>query len=218
MRSLPTVTDLRSQLDRALGLRDGARSRLANTKQVIKQLEDEAALLDLVTELLRRLIDLEVNLGVQAVEKLQTEGLQSVFDDQDLKVKAQVCVERGKVSVDLITMQKVLGGSDIEGLSNDAFGGAVSTVQSILLRVIIMLRRGLRPLLLLDETLPAFDANYVVNMGQFLSVLCHRLDMDILLVTHNPALVEAADKAYRIVKKGGAAKFEKIQVTLPTPK
>jgi len=32
--------------------------------------------------------------------------------------------------------------------------------------------------------------------------------LDILLVTHNPALVEAADKAYRIVKKNGSAKFE----------
>jgi len=211
VRSIPPVNDLRSSLDRALGLRDGARSRLETTKQDVQRLENESALLDLVSELLRRLIDQEVNIGVQAVEKLQTEGLQTVFDDQDLKVRAQVCVERGKVSVDLVTQQKLPSGDDIEGLSNDAFGGAVSTVQSVLLRVIIMLRRGLRPLLLLDETLPAFDANYVVNMGRFLSALCARLDMDILLVTHNPALVEAADKAYRIVKKGGMAKFEKIR-------
>ena len=211
MIALPTATDLRSQLDRAIGLRDGVRSRLEATQQDVRQLESESALLDLVTELFRRLIDQEVNIGVQAVEKLQTEGLQTVFDDQDLKVRAQVNVERGKVSVDLLTMQKLPSGAEIEGLSNDAFGGAVSTVQSVLLRVIIMLRRGLRPLLLLDETLPAFDANYVVNMGRFLSALCSRLEMDILLVTHNPALVEAANKAYRIVKKSGAAKFEKIR-------
>jgi ABC-type sulfate/molybdate transport systems ATPase subunit len=65
--------------------------------------------------------------------------------------------------------------------------------------------------LVLDETLPAFDANYVQNMGVFLSRLCARLKMDILLVAHNPAFVDAADHAYKISKRGGAARFEKIR-------
>ena len=179
--------------------------------QEIKRLENEAALLDLVLGLFRQLIDQEVVQGVQAVEKLQTEGLQAVFEDQDLHVKSQVEIQRGKVSVDLLTVQKYPNGMEIEGISGDSFGGAVATVQSILLRLIILLRRGLRPLLLLDESLPAFDSNYVVNMGRFLSTLCRRLKVDILLVTHNPALVEAADKAYKIVRKDGAARFEKLR-------
>ena len=73
------------------------------------------------------------------------------------------------------------------------------------------MRRGLRPVLLLDESLPAFDANYVTNMGSFLSTLCKRLNVDILLVSHNSAMVDAADKAYRIVKKDGHAKFEVLK-------
>jgi len=211
MQALPTVTELRSRLDRAIGLRDGVASRLKTVEVDIGNLENEEALLDLVAGLLRQLIDQEVTVGVQAVEKLQSEGLQTVFDDQDLSVKANVEVQRGKVSVDLVTVQKHPNGDEVEGLSNDAFGGAVATVQSILLRVIIILRRGLRPVLLLDESLPAFDGNYVSNMGRFLSILCERLNLDILLVTHNPALVEAADNAYRIVKKNGAAKFEVVR-------
>jgi len=199
-------------LDRAIGLRDGVASRLKTVESDITTLENEEALLDLVAGLLRQLIDQEVTVGVEAVEKLQTEGLQTVFDDQDLRVKANVDVQRGKVTVDLVTSQTHPGGAEVEpSMSNDAFGGAVSTVQSILLRVIIILRRGLRPVLLLDESLPAFDGNYVSNMGRFLSVLCARLGLDILLVTHNPALVEAADQAYRIIKKNGAAKFEVVR-------
>jgi len=83
----------------------------------------------------------------------------------------------------------------------------------VLLRIIIILRRGLYPFIGLDESLPAFDDNYVANMGQFLSVLCSRLGMDILLVTHNPELVGTADRAYRIIKKDGAAKFELLRST-----
>jgi hypothetical protein len=35
--------------------------------------------------------------------------------------------------------------------------------------------------------------------------------MDILAVTHNPVLVEAANRAYRIKKSGGAAVFEEVR-------
>lgn len=207
----PSAAALRSKLEKARTLRDAATKRLDGVKLDIKRLESEGILLDAVETFLRQLIDQEVTVGVQAVEQLQTEGLQAVFDDQDIKVKAQVEVQRGKVSVDLLTIQKHPGGAEVEGLSNDAFGGAVSTVQSVLLRLIIVLRRGLRPILLLDESLPAFDSNYVTNMGNFLSTLCKRLGMDILLVSHNPAMVEAADKAYRITKRNGHAKFETVK-------
>lgn len=207
--SLPSVQQLRSSADRLLGRRDEVQKRLTAVDADIKALEDEETLLDLVATLLRSYIDKEVTEAVRAVEKLMTEGLQAVFDDQDLRVRADVEVQRGKVAVNLVTIQKRADGIEVEGVSNDAFGGSVSTVQSVLLRVFIILRREMRRVMFLDEALPAFDGNYVANMGQFLSALCKKLSMDILLVSHNPALVEAADTGYRISRKGGAAKFER---------
>jgi len=211
MTTLPDVQSLRSTADRAKGLREGVQKQLSSVEADIKALEDEQSLLDLVATLLRKYIDKEVTEAVKAVEKLMTEGLQAVFNDQDLRVRADVEVQRGKVAVDLVTIQRQADGTEVEGLSNDAFGGSVATVQSVLLRVFIILRRKMRRLLLLDEALPAFDANYVANMGAFLSVLCKRLIMDILLVSHNPAMIEAADKGYRIARRNGAAKFEKAR-------
>lgn len=209
---LPSPVFIRSQLDRAKGLREGYRTCLVGIQDEIKRLEKEETLLGLVETLLQKLIDQEVTSGIQAVERLQTEGLQAVFEDQDLRVKSSVELQRGKVSVNLVTVQRHNSGQEIEGDSGDAFGGAVSTVQSILLRIIILMRRGLRPLLLLDETLPAFDHNYVINMGTFLSVLCRRLGMDILLVTHNPLLTEAADVSYNLSKyKKGVVRVERVR-------
>ncbi|MDB4278186.1 hypothetical protein N9917_01150 [Deltaproteobacteria bacterium] len=205
------VAALRSRLDRTKGFRDAVEIRLEDTKTEITTLEAEEEMLDLVAGLFRTLIDAEVTEGVKAVEHLQTEGLQAVFDDQDIKVRADVELLRGKVSVDLLTVQTRKDGTIIEGMSQDAFGGAVTTVQSVLMRAIVLLRRGMFPLLLLDESLPAFDENYVANMGRFLSGLCDRLDMDILLVTHNPMLVEAAQRSYRIQTIGGAAKFKELR-------
>jgi DNA repair ATPase RecN len=174
-------------------------------------LESEEQLSDLSASLIRTMIDTEVASGVKAVEDLLTEGLQAVFPDQDLRVRADVDVQRGKVSVDFVTIQRNADGTIVEGMSKDAFGGAVTTVQSILLRIIVTLRRGLRPILFLDETLPAFDGHYVHNMGSFLKTLSARLNVDILLVSHNPAMVEAADLAYKIQKVNGEAVFKTIR-------
>ena len=207
---IPQIQPFQSKLDRVVGMRESVQRRLEDTRNEICQLENQEESLEMVANIFRQLIDNEITEGVQAVEKLLSEGLASVFDDQELWVDANVEVQRGKVSVDLITKQKQPDGTVIEGSSNDAFGGAVMTVQSVLLRIIVLLRRDMRPLLLLDESLPAFDAHYVTNMGRFLSLLCKRVGMDILLVSHNPALVEAADKAYTIQIKDGASIFKEV--------
>ncbi len=208
--SANTATSLRSRLDRVVGRRDEVLRRVDDTKASIRHLSNEEHLCQLVAELFRRLIDAEVNAGVQAVESLLTEGLSAVFSDQQISVRSEVGVSRGKVSVDLITTQKQADGTISEGSTIDAFGGAVTTVQSVLLRLIVVMRRGLRPVLLLDETLPAFDANYVDAMGKFLRLLCERIGVDILLVTHNTALVEASHRAYRIRRTPKGAKFDLV--------
>ncbi len=202
---------VRSTLDVLRGRRDAAAHRLSQASAEVSRLEGEEEVADLSGGVLRTLIDDEVTLSVKAVEDLLTDGLRAVFEDQDLSVRADVEVQRGKVSVDLVTVQRHADGTVVEGLSRDAFGGAVTTVQSVLLRTIVIVRRGMRPVMFLDESLPAFDANYVGNMGAFLRSLCSRIGMDILLVSHNPAMVEAADRAYRIVKTDGRATFRRIR-------
>lgn len=202
---------LTEETARILGRRDAAREGLAEARSQARALEERVDLLDLVAGLLRSLIDAEITEGVKAIETLQTEGVRAVFDDQEITVRAEIEVLRGKVNVSLVTTQKKENGDVIEGVSLEGFGGAVSTVQSVLLRLALIFRRGLRPVLFLDESLPAFDERYVLNMAAFLKTLCARMGVDILLVTHNPVLVEAADRAYRIRREHGHASFQRIR-------
>ena len=204
------LKSLNNSLRVAQGRREEVRRSLRDARESVTRLENEAQLLDHVSVLLHALIDGEITEGVKAIESLQTEGVRAVFNDQDLTVRADVEVSRGKVNVSLVTSQRKENGDLIEGLALDGFGGAVSTVQGILLRLAILFRRGLRPVLFLDETLPAFDDRYVHNMAAFLKTLCKRMGVDILLVTHNPALVDAGDRAYRIRRDKGFCTFHRI--------
>lgn len=201
---------LTGELCIAQGRREEIRRSLSDARLSVTRIEGETQLLDHVAALLHVLIDGEITEGVKSIEALQSEGVRAVFSDQDIQVRAEVEVSRGKVNVSLITTQRKENGDIIEGLSLDGFGGAVSTVQSILLRLAIIFRRGLRPVLFLDETLPAFDDRYVHSMAAFLKTLCKRMGVDILLVTHNQTLVDAGDRAYRIKRDKGFCTFQRI--------
>lgn len=205
------LKQLADAASRAGARRDAAVASLAEARLAARDLQDRVDLLDLVANLIRTLIDQEITEGVKAIETLQSEGVQAVFDDQNINVRAEIDVSRGKVNVSLVTSQTKEDGTVIEGVSLEGFGGAVSTVQSVLLRLALIVRRGLRPVLFLDESLPAFDERYVLNMAAFLKTLCRKMGVDILLVTHNPALVDAADRAYRIKRDRGFSTFQRIR-------
>jgi ABC-type thiamine transport system ATPase subunit len=83
-------------------------------------------------------------------------------------------------------------------------------MQSILMRITVIFRRDLRPLLLLDETLVAVANKYVDRAAKFLSTLCKRLDLDVLLITHDEALVSAAHRAYFVSYVDDKAKFTEV--------
>jgi ABC-type microcin C transport system duplicated ATPase subunit YejF len=207
---VPSIVSLQKSLTTAEALRSALSAQVEANNREIKLLEHEEQLLEMVGALIRRLIDAEVTDGVQAVERLQTEGLQEIFHDQKLSVRAEVGESRGKVSVSLRTVQHRSDGTEVEGSPDTAFGGSVMTMQSILMRVTVLFRRNLRPLLLLDETLAAVANNYVDRAANFLSALSERLGLDILLITHDEALVGAAHNAYQIRYIDDQAKFRKM--------
>jgi hypothetical protein len=207
---LPDLTRVRASATKALALREALESRVAENESEINDLQNEDELLELVGNLIRRLVDAEVTDGVKAVEKLQTEGLQEIFHDQNLSVRADVEESRGKVSVTMFTSRERKDGTIVEGVPDQSFGGSILTMQSVLMRITVIFRRNMRPLLMLDETLAAVANRYVDRAAKFLSTLSKRLDLDILLISHDEALVGAATNAYYVTYEQDRAKFRKV--------
>lgn len=207
----PEITPLQSSVDKVTGYRDALSSRLGALVIELKNLRREEVSVGKVLKLFQAMIDRELSEDVRFVEQLLTDGLQSVFDDQELEVQGEVSVSRGKVSLSLLTVQQQPDGTETRAVSTSAFGGSVTTVESILLRLLLMLNRGLRPMLLLDESLAAFDAEYATNAGKFLRSLCKRLGVDMLVITHDSALFDQAQTRYEIRRGKAGAKFIEIE-------
>lgn len=186
-RSIQLVT-LR---DRLVAERDRSQSEIGDLSSRIE-------LLTKVGELFRVLMDILIVKQVHAVENVVTEGLQTIFYDQDLSFEADVGPKYNKVAVEFFIRE----GSKDNPLSHrgrplESFGGGPSSIASLALRILTVLRLKLWPLLVLDEALVAVSDDYIDQTGQFLQSLSSKLGFDVLLVTHKPAFLAHADVAYR---------------------
>jgi hypothetical protein len=191
-------------------LKENVETKINKLDKEIKDKDIEIFNMQSANLLLEKISEEEVEKGINTYIALLDEGLKAIFPEQQVGLKAEIDKVRGKVSVRLKTTFKGADGLEIESESLDAFGGAVATIQSLLLRVALILKRGLRPLLVLDETFAPVDENRISLLVDFLKVLCSKLDMDILCVSHNSILTENADIAYKIKPTSNGAVFEKI--------
>ena len=163
-----------------------------NYKDELKQLRHDKKVLKRVEELYKYLLDRYVNQYAESISGIVTEGLSSIFHDQDLEFGIEVSQKHGKVWVEFLTTKGAKTASAL-----DSFGGGIVAVESLLLRILILLKTGLARYLILDESLASLSSEYVENCGNFVRKMCSELDVDLLLVTHNQDFVEYADTAYK---------------------
>lgn len=187
---------------RHLTLRDQLSKELASKESEVSDLSAEIEILTKVGELFKVLMDQLVERQVKIVEKVGTEGLQTVFPDLDLSLESEVDPKYNKISVDFFFRKGMKGHpASYRGRPLDAFGGGPSSIVSLILRVLTVKKLKLWPLLILDESLAAVSEDYIDLTGQFIRALTEKLDFDIILVTHKPAFLDHAHAAFRCTEE-----------------
>ena len=145
--------------------------------------------------------------SLTSVEALLTYGLRTAFPEQGLACRLEASTKRGQQSIEVKLVHASTGGP-VEAPILDAFGGGPASVISFLLRLLVLRRTKLAPVLLLDETFSFVSAEYVDGVAALLRDLADKLKLTIVLVTHQQAFAAVAHRAYRIGKDGtGAAVF-----------
>lgn len=182
---------------------------IKETEEKIQNLKKEEQTLNLTSQLFQNLIDREISNPIEVLRSIQEEALGTIYYDQDIGVEVESKLERGKVSINLITVQKK-DGETIKGDSTKSFGGSILTIQSLLMRIIVILKRDLLNLILLDESLSALDDGYANNVGTFLHKVCEELKFDILVVTHSDSLFECGNKKYIIKSSSNGSYFQEV--------
>lgn len=190
------VKTLRDTTTRLQVTRDRVTEELAARQREVEVLSLRIDKITKVGELLRALMDKLVLDQVRTIEGVVTEGLHAIFPDLALAFEAEVGTKYNKIAIDFFLKQ----GTDdtaIRGAPMESFGGGPTSVASLILRLLAILRLQRFPFLLLDETLAAVSDEYVDEAGQFLRKLAASTGIDILFVTHKAAFLEHAAHAFQ---------------------
>jgi hypothetical protein len=188
---------VRDQAARLQALRDQTLEDLDGRSREVESLTLLIDKLTLVGELYRALMDKLVLEQVRGIERVVTEGLKSIFFDLQLRFEADVVQRSNKINIDFFFRQ---GADDmaVRGHPLESFGGGPSSIASLVLRLLAILRLKRSPVIFLDETLGAVNGDeYIDAASQFLHKLAQTTGIDILYVSQKQGFVDHADVAYQ---------------------
>lgn len=168
----------------------------ANNKQK-RRLEQAIEIVKLVG--LKTQQNLQFHIG-----EISTLALDSVFDDSYV-LSVEFLERRGKTECDLF-----LKTDDMEIDPLSASGGGVVDVVSFALRVAAYSLQNpkVRPVLLLDEPFTHLSAQLLPKACLLLKQISEELNVQMIIVTHEEALMDCADKVFQISQRKGVSKIK----------
>ncbi len=166
------------------GKKDTYLKQVEKLSKEVENLELDIDKLTKVSLVMGNLVEKMVKEDLKDIDALVNYGLKIVFPDRLLQFESSMTDVGSKKKVVWSTMDNG------DKISEDAFG-SVSVIESLLLRIISMIKKTKVRLLLLDETFGALDEDYVQNLGILLRGLSEQMKLDILLVTFNGLVSDA---------------------------
>jgi chromosome segregation ATPase len=198
IEAVTRVTRLAARAAKLEALKEHLERERSALEADVERLGGEIEKLLKVEELFRALMDQLVVHQVRALEAVVTDGLQTIFFDQSLHFESDIEAKYGKVSIDFQLRQGAMDDPlAIRGSPLESFGGGPSSVISLILRVLTLLKLKRLPFLVLDETLLAVSDEYCVATGKFLQTLAEKMNLHFLLITHKPAYLDYSHRAYQ---------------------
>lgn len=186
------------------GIYEDKKSRVDDIRENVEKLQEEKDLLEKTEKVLKHLTDKLVHKDLTKMNALITYGLKTVFTDRNLSFEASI-EERGtKIWIDLKTLNR-------DQVLDAHCRGSVHVIESFLLRLLCIIKMKRAKIIFLDETFAAVDSDYIEPLSLLIKELCKKLDLSVLLVTHNHGFSEFVDHSYRIAMRNKESEISKIK-------
>tara|TARA_B100000029_G_scaffold510085_3_gene600779 strand:- start:1102 stop:1758 length:657 start_codon:yes stop_codon:yes gene_type:complete len=130
---------------------------------------------------------------------LVTEALSHIFD-KNIDFQINLETYRNQPSIDVM-------------ITEDSFvldpqkscGGGMNDIIALIFKIIFVYLSGSQKTIILDESLKFLSTNYLQTASNFLSEICNRLKIQLILITHKEDLQLSANNIIAVSKVNGAS-------------
>lgn len=172
------------------------REQLYRLKHLRGEISREKKRLSAEADSLARQVAIE-----EECEKILSKLTQASSERLAVLIESALAAVYGRLSVKRVSKSLTIQGHD---LVHGHGGGMKEIISSVLrLMAVIQGRGGSLRTLILDEPFGAIDAKIRPRFLSFYKNLCSRFGLNLLIVTHDKLIVEAADKVYHFSKLKG---------------
>ncbi len=180
---------------------------LESLRNSVTTLEEEQQDLQTIANVLSTISEKLQDTVQELVEGIVSRGLQTIFqEDMSIKLTNKMVGRRPETDITLVS-------GDLETPIMNSRGGGVAAVAGFLLRVVLLLlSQDTRRVLFLDESFAQVSIEYEERLAHFISELCEKADLQVILVTHSTAYFDAADSAFNVTQKDGRTRVTEISV------
>lgn len=203
------TSHLSTQISQREGQKEFVLSSIDRLKDSVDSLTERIDNYKLIETYLANFADERQAQVYRQLEVTVSEGLQSVFEeDIRLEVENKMVGSRAETVFTLVSNTEE---GELRTGIMDSRGGGVSAVVGFLIQaVLVLLTPNMRPLLALDETFRNVSTDLQGRLGEWISDLCNKTGLQVILVTHQPEIAEHADVHYSFTQRGGKTKIERV--------
>lgn len=193
------LKEIRQKVEQLKGRQSLIKEQIRETRGVIK---DKSSRIEFVGEA-RSILQAVAQKTQQQLEyhisEIVTLALNSVFDEP-YQLKVIFTPRRGKTEADILFKRD---GQEFDPMG--ASGGGPVDVAAFALRVALWSLQNprTRPVLILDEPMRFLSRDLQPRASRMLVEISERLGLQIIMVSHNPELIEAAHKSFEVTMKKG---------------
>lgn len=195
------ISKLETMYNRRKGRKDQLEDTLKKDMESLDNILKTKELYENVKKLLEMTAQYAREQAKEDMEYMVTQALQYVFES-DLKFIIEIEDNAAGPQAEFYVESKYGGQQLVKTRPQDARGGGVVDVISLALRVAMMQGRGV---LILDEPAKQVSEEFAPNVANFLRYLTDQGDFQVIMVSHNRHLAQAAGKSYTVSIKEGVS-------------
>ena len=134
-----------------------------------------------------------------------TSALQSIWGEDAYTFTLEFIEKRNKTEVQML-LHTQEGDVSLDSLNDIRSGGGVLDIVALALRIALWsLQANHKNVMILDQPLSNLDSTYLPKAGELIQELAEKLQIQFIMINHNPALADIADQTFFVEKHEGVS-------------